>query len=507
MASNVLTVIAGAGPAGLTLGCLLEFYHQPFVIIDSCDERDRLSKATGLHRNSLRLFEKIGLANIIAQLAIELNANNVIANGKLQSRTLFEQGEKNYDRNLCLDQSSLEDVLRSRITAEHILYGRKLIQFRQNPDCILIQIQNTKTLEIEELKAKFLIGADGAASFVRKTLGFTFEGETTPLTSFTFDASSSYSSKNEMSMYGIGDERLVIVPLPGEKCKFSGKILEINLLEDRSIEATAEIQETIRKIVHDRSGIELKGDPTGLSFYKTASRIASAFRGDNIFLVGDAAHIFFPAGGYGLNVAVEDAFHLAWRIALFFSGLFPYAAFDSFARERRANAIAIRNDAMQKKATLDEPLSHQGTEKEEQVYNQSLVFSNEIVSERLETIIPQTLGERIKRKTQALFDWIHQNKGFSLIAYTTSESVFTLLKDKCVCLNGKSPIPFSLVHVCLSQCSLPSESASCFIMEQEDETFRKYSECVISIRPDNFGSVTSLQRVAQSIDPFVTSTE
>lgn len=347
-----LIAIAGAGPAGLSLACLLEHYHQPFVIIDpNPPAEDRLSKATGLHRNTLRLLGKVGLVDEIAKHAIELNANRMYVDGNLIKTITFEQGECANDRNLSIDQYAFETILFSRLLRSSTLFGKKIVGFDQSEEGITIEVEDCLTSTVERIRAKYLVGADGAKSLVRKIIGSSFDGVTTPDTGFTFDAIP-FSSlpANEMAMYTTKEERLVVIPLPKGRCKFSGRITGISFTEDRSTECSSEIKDLLTTIVAHRSKILI--DPatiSGLSFYHTASRIASSIRDRRVFLIGDAAHIFFPAGGYGLNVAIEDAFTLCWRLVLTEAGLSPVSVFESFEKERSENARSIQSDATQKR--------------------------------------------------------------------------------------------------------------------------------------------------------------
>lgn len=266
------------------------------------------------------------------------------------------------------------------------------------------------------------------------------------------------------------------------------------------------MRDKLVSIVEHRSKILINPDSiTGLSFYHTASRIATAFKDRRIFLIGDAAHLFFPAGGYGMNVALEDSFTLGWRLACTEAGVSPSSVFDSFASERRANALEIQADATQKKAALERSALKPEDEKEEQIYGHPSSFAD-VISERVEKIIPITLSQNIRQGELSLFDYINSHHGFSLIAYTSSLTVLTQLKTKCAVLNGRSPIPFSLVHVCLGNCLFPKETASCFTTKDSRsvEFFQRHPESVMSIRPDNFVSIIHVQAASGHIDPFIT---
>lgn len=225
-----LVAIAGAGPAGLSLAYLLNIYHQSFVIIDPKMERDHASKATGLHRNTLRLFGKVGLADEIARQAIELNANKIYVDGSLVKTIAFEQGCQVNDKNLSIDQCSLETILFSHLPPASILLGRKIIAFHQDEAGVVTEVQNCLTHQIERIKTKYLVGADGAGSFVRKSLGYSFDGVTTPEVAFTFDAiPRTPAACNEMAIFTMGEERLVVFRYLGAGPNFLDVLMRLFL--------------------------------------------------------------------------------------------------------------------------------------------------------------------------------------------------------------------------------------------------------------------------------------
>ena len=181
-----------------------------------------------MHKSTLKLLDKLGLIDKITKRSIKLNGNNLYVEGKLVQKIVFEQGRDLNDKNISIDQSILEEILQNNLTSSNkeIRWGKKLVSFEQSEDSITATVQDVVTGVMDLISARFLVAADGAKSTVRKEMGISFKGVTTPEISFTFDAKviTSFYIKNEMAMFTKGLDRLVVVPLPEDIYKFSGRV-------------------------------------------------------------------------------------------------------------------------------------------------------------------------------------------------------------------------------------------------------------------------------------------
>ncbi|VHO04387.1 FAD-dependent monooxygenase [Candidatus Rhabdochlamydia sp. T3358] len=460
-----LALIVGGGPAGLVMANLLQLYQNRFCLIEQRTSSSDLSKATGLHKSTLKLLDKLNLIDKITERSIELNGNNLYVEGKLTQKIVFEQGRDLNDKNVSMHQSSLEEILQNNLTSSNkdMRWGKKLVSFKQSEDSVTAIVQDAVTGAMDSISARFLVAADGAKSTVRKEMGISFEGVTTPEISFTFDAKviASFPTKNEMAMYTTKElDRLVVVPLPEDLYKFSGKVSDAWFHRVKSCEE-------LTAIVLERSGIKI--DPQtigGVSFYHTASKIATCMNDRRVFLIGDAAHVFFPAGGYGLNAAIEDAFSLAWRLNLSSKKIFNSVILDDFSRERLENALQIQADSNQKKADSEKINSSAGgLVKEMQIYNQAANNSSFV---RVDTIF--SINDGLKENSRL----VQQNLGFSLLVNTTSKKNLTVLDQFSRQIEADSGLTFRVIQL------------------TNEETFLIPDETLCLIRPDNFAKIFPL---------------
>jgi pentachlorophenol monooxygenase len=204
------------------------------------------------------------------------------------------------------------------------------------------------------VRADYLIGADGAHSIVRKTLGLTFEGaafeEQYMLGDVEVDWSMprGYGIRSMHQTDGVTDDLLVCIPLPG-RGRYRMSMLvppELNpgLSTDQPADGVAHGFSGGRapELHHIQDVIDrLSPEPTVArnlrwsSVFRISHRIVDAYGRNRVFVAGDAAHIHPPTGAQGMNTGIQDAHNLAWKLALAVSGVAAPGLLDSYDAERR----------------------------------------------------------------------------------------------------------------------------------------------------------------------------
>lgn len=220
----------------------------------------------------------------------------------------------------------------------------------------LTQVEKTVSVQLasadgksEETHFRYVIGCDGAHSFVRRAAGIDFEGETMPFEFMLGDVQIDWPLPNGYSFQSIypaantAPEFFVAIPLP-EPHRYRISMLAPTGLSfpdegtDHGIQSERPAPEL--KLLQTKAD-QLLGEPARLSdlrwssLFRISMRLASSYQAGNLFLAGDAAHIHPPTGGQGMNTGIQDAYNLAWKMALVLKGKSPERLLESYTAERR----------------------------------------------------------------------------------------------------------------------------------------------------------------------------
>jgi 2-polyprenyl-6-methoxyphenol hydroxylase-like FAD-dependent oxidoreductase len=190
------------------------------------------------------------------------------------------------------------------------------------------------------LRARFLVGCDGGRSTVRKLLGVGFPGE--PATTETLLGEMEVSMPQEALAATVADvrkTRLRVGVAPFGQGVYRVVVPADGVTEDRTVPPTLEeVKQQLRKVAGTDFGVH---SPRWLSRFGDATRLAERYRTGRVLLAGDAAHIHPPVGGQGLNLGIQDAHNLGWKLAAEVAGWAPEGLLDSYHSERHPVAAAV----------------------------------------------------------------------------------------------------------------------------------------------------------------------
>jgi 2-polyprenyl-6-methoxyphenol hydroxylase-like FAD-dependent oxidoreductase len=335
-------IIIGAGPTGLSLAAQLLRYHIDFIILEKNEKTTHLSKAIVIQARTLEIFHESGLAEKAIEQGRLTTAFNMYYKGKRKLKLDIAglgEGLSHFPFVLSLEQSKTEKLLVDHLAAhgEKICWGSEFIRFEQNDAGVKVYYNDAAGAE-QITEGAYIVGCDGARSLVRHQSGQSFEGDTVPKLFYVTDVriSSTVVNKDELFIFLIKKGFILFFPMEG-----MGHYRIIGILPDYTDDDTVTF-ETIREEVIKQLMVPIHFEEVmWFSTYKVHSRKAGAFRNKRCFIAGDAGHIHTPAGGQGMNTGIQDAYNLAWKLALAIHYKVKDTVLESYNTERTGNAANL----------------------------------------------------------------------------------------------------------------------------------------------------------------------
>jgi 2-polyprenyl-6-methoxyphenol hydroxylase-like FAD-dependent oxidoreductase len=327
-------LIVGAGPVGMTMACELARYGIAVRIVDKAAQRTDKSKALVLWSRTLELLDRSGGSAAFVEAGFKVDAVNFIAGeGKLVGRVSVASVQSPHPYALMLPQSETERLLEERLHELGVTVDREIevTAFKSTENGVEAVLRHADASE-RIVAADWLVGCDGAHSVVRHTLGAAFEGETLKSDWLLADLHlRGYPFPDtQASVYWRREGAFVIFPIT------PGRYRVIADLPPTGAERSpAPTLEEVQAIITQRGPAGLvASDPIWLTAFRINGRKVANYRSGRVFLVGDAAHVHSPAGGQGMNTGMQDAFNLAWKLALVVRKTCGEDLLDSYSAER-----------------------------------------------------------------------------------------------------------------------------------------------------------------------------
>ncbi|WP_107656162.1 FAD-dependent monooxygenase [Nocardia suismassiliense] len=334
-------LIVGAGPTGLTLGCELARRDIDCLVVDKAPRLFPGSRGKGLQPRTLEVFDDLGVLDAVLAAGAPFPSFRMYQGTHVQwTRTLHDMlgiapvervHGVPYPDAWLLPQWRTDELLRDRLLelGGRIEMGTELVDFVQDDTGVTATLSRNGTLD--RVHARYLVGADGGGSFVRKALGVGFEGETFETErTLIGDVRAEGLTGTYCHVLTTGDvqERFSLWSMPGTDYYQFVASMTADEVPELTVAA-------VQKILDERSGrsdIRLF-DLNWISVYRVNVRMVDRFRVDRVFLAGDAAHVHSSAGGQGLNTSIQDAYNLGWKLAAVLSGV-PDGLLDTYEDER-----------------------------------------------------------------------------------------------------------------------------------------------------------------------------
>ena len=326
--------VVGAGPVGATLANLLRAYDVPAVVIDRDAGVVPYPRAVAIDDESLRSFQAAGVVQAVLP---DLIQNAPIRYHDSKGRVLAHvrpAGQPfGWPRRNLFYQPLMEEALRAGLEGSPIvsfLPSTAVTELHQDPDGVSLQVHGPRGHEA--IRARYVVGADGGRSFVRRSVGVALTGSTAPTKWLVVDVEHDTLDAPYSAVYCDPDRPSMTIPLPYGRRRFEFKLVpgetEDEVVTDRAV------RQLLRSFYPDGPlPVVLRA-----RVYWHHSRVASRFSAGRVFLAGDAAHLQPPFFGQGMNSGIRDATNLAWKLAAVCHGWGGPQLLDSYDSERRTHA-------------------------------------------------------------------------------------------------------------------------------------------------------------------------
>jgi 2-polyprenyl-6-methoxyphenol hydroxylase-like FAD-dependent oxidoreductase len=342
-------IVAGGGPTGVMLASELRLHGVHVVVLDKDAEPTKIERSLGLHARSVEVMDQRGLLERFLALGKQYPLSGFFA-GIITPAP--ERLDTAHPYTLGIPQTTTDRLLTEHATelGAEIRRGCELVGLSQDEDGVTAGLADGT-----QLRSRYLVGCDGGRSTVRKLLGVGFPGEPTRKEWLLGEVEVTASPETVAAVvaearethkgFGVG---------PIGDGVYRAVAPAAGVAEDRTVPPTLdELRQQIREVAGTDFGVH---SPRWLSRFGDATRLAERYRVGRVLLAGDAAHIHPPMGGQGLNLGIQDAFNLGWKLAAEVDGWAPEGLLDSYHTERHPVAAdVLDNTRAQVELTSLEP--------------------------------------------------------------------------------------------------------------------------------------------------------
>jgi 2-polyprenyl-6-methoxyphenol hydroxylase-like FAD-dependent oxidoreductase len=305
-------------------------------------------RATVVHPRSLQIFEAIGLVEKLLDAGCKQRVIKIHSGGKSLGRIDLSICGSIYGFNLGVSEEVTESILTAYLHRQGGQVNRSCHLMGLTPDADRVVAEIERDGERYQIGAHWLVGCDGIHSPTRELSGIGFEGHKLARQWAVFDATVEGWTDTYEGIFVYQDlVPIILTPLPGKRWRIylRPSSPESDLVSDAA--------STLRVYVPSASFTSIE-NPIRFNCY---TKIATQYRAGRVFLAGDSAHLSSPAEGHGMNTGIQDAFNLAWRLALVHDGVANPRLLDSYQAERRpiAEMITQSGDIFEQAQMLTDP--------------------------------------------------------------------------------------------------------------------------------------------------------
>jgi 2-polyprenyl-6-methoxyphenol hydroxylase-like FAD-dependent oxidoreductase len=326
-------IVAGGGPTGMMLAGELRLHGAHVVVLEKDTEPTRVVRSLGLFARSIEVMDQRGLLERFLALGQQYPIHGSFGIPKPAPDRL----DTAHPYILGLPQTVTDRLLTEHATevGVEIRRGCELVALSQDEEGVTVELADGT-----RLRSRYLVGCDGGRSTVRKLLGVGFPGEPSRREWLLGEVEVAMPAEEVAAVVAeVRKTQLGFGVGPVGDGVFRAVAPAENVAEDRMVPPTIEeLRQRLRAFAGTDFGVH---SPRWLSRFGDATRLAERYRVGRVLLAGDAAHIHPPIGGQGLNLGIQDAFNLGWKLAADVNGWAPAGLLDSYHTERHPVAADV----------------------------------------------------------------------------------------------------------------------------------------------------------------------
>ncbi len=345
--AEIPVLIAGGGPVGLTTSLLLSRHGIRSLLVEQHPGTSAFPKARMINARTMEIFRQVGIESAVREIAIPHTRNLVVAHSlagkeiaRMPIETLIPEPVRDWSptSGCTSTQEILEPVLIAqarRLEPAQIRFSTQLASFEQHEDDVLATLVHRPSGRVTQVRARYLIGADGNHSAVREALGIRMLGR--PVIAHRVDI----AFRADLSRW-VGDREINICIIANPEA--AGLLLynggdrwRYTAFYDPARGQRPEdfTPERCVQLIRIAVGApELTLELGEIMPWDDGALVAERFYDRRVFLAGDATHVMSPTGGFGMNVGIQDAHNLAWKLAAVLKGWGAPSLLASYEAER-----------------------------------------------------------------------------------------------------------------------------------------------------------------------------
>lgn len=340
-------MIVGAGPTGLFLANDLQRRGVSFLLVDRLESPPQGSRALYLQARSLEALAELGLLPSLAKKGLLVERIRLYRDGKLEDILELETASRRdapYPYLLVVEQHVTESLLAARLreSGSPVKRGWELNKVCHESDQVRSFLETANGVQV--IRSDYLVGCDGPSSRVRQALDTDFSRTVSDQVYQTADLELEWElPANEVVRLVNARQEVIATPLPGKNR------YRLSLWSSKLSPTPLTLPEWEQAVQAVAPGDFALANPRSLKCYRASQGMASTFSRGRLFLAGDAAHVVPHSLAQGLNLGLQDAHNLGWRLALVLQGESPPEHLANYQKER----MPIARQALEPASTLD----------------------------------------------------------------------------------------------------------------------------------------------------------